>query len=265
MDSLKIIPLKQAEITAPKGILYMLGEMESLVTAPVFIFFIQGSKKNILVDAGAPSPGEDGLVQGLPLKGGGVQGTIKALEELNLKPEDIDILILTHLHYDHVGTLELFQKARIYLQKKEWEAAFHPIPIARGLYLQNLFIKLEKMDTALLEGTVEIENGITLFSIPGHAPGQQAVSVKTSQGQTVLAGDHFYSYYNLFPETSQLVDLHGKQEPLIPRPDLPFLPPGIHVNLDQWYDSAWKIVSMADSKDLVIPGHEPSIIGKEFL
>jgi N-acyl homoserine lactone hydrolase len=50
----------------------------------------------------------------------------------------------------------------------------------------------------------------------------------------------------------------------VPRPDVPFLPPAIFVNLVDWYDSMWKVVARASSRDLIIPGHDPSIVGKVF-
>ncbi len=260
----KVVPLKQGEISAPKGVLYMLGEMDILVNAPVFIFYIEAPGKNILVDAGIDTPDHQGLVHGFPVSGGGLEGTKKALQEVGKTPEDIDAVILTHLHFDHVATLDLFKHARIYVQKKEWESALNPVPVSRLVYEFELFGKLERMDTALLEGRCQIAEGVSVFPVPGHTLGQQAVAVDTEMGRIVLAGDLMYSSYNLNPVISEMQDLRGEKHPLTSRPDVPFLPPGIHINLTEWYDSAWKVVAEADGKHLVLPGHEPSLVGKEF-
>ena len=77
-------------------------------------------------------------------------------------------------------------------------------------------------------------------------------------------GDLCYSYYNLDPTRTEVTDLNGTTLAVTPRPDLPFIPPAIFVNLVDWYDSMWKVLATASSRDLVIPGHDPSIAGKVF-
>jgi N-acyl homoserine lactone hydrolase len=88
--------------------------------------------------------------------------------------------------------------------------------------------------------------------------------VSTASGTAVLTGDPCYSYYNLNPTFTEMTDLAGTEFSLVPRPDLPFLPPAIYVSLKDWYDSMCKVVARASSRDLVIPGHDPSLPGKVF-
>jgi len=258
----KIYPLKVAEIVAPLGVLAMLGDMRTYTVAPVYVFYIEGGNKRILVDAGIPAPGAGGLVHGFPASGGGEDGVRNALKEVGTKPEEIDVLILTHLHFDHCATASLFQNARIVVQKREWETAFNPVPTARPVYEQTLFRDLEQMDLVLTDGDQEIAPGISTLLLPGHSQGMQGLAINTSQGTAVLAGDLAYCYYNLNPKLSEYTDLAGNKITLTPRPDLPFAPPGIHIDLSQWFDSMWRMVAIASQRDLIIPGHEPVLVGK---
>lgn len=256
----RIHPLKVAEITAPLGVLAMMGDMQTYVTAPVFVFYLEGGPRKILVDAGVAAAGADGLVHGFPVSGGGEAGLRQALETVGTTPEEIDILLLTHLHFDHCAAAHLFQNARIMVQKKEWESAFNPVPVARAVYEQPLFAHLEQMDLVLLDGERQIAEGVSSLVLPGHTQGMQGLCIATEKGNAVLAGDLAYCNYNLNPQMTESVDLAGNTFALAPRPDLPFVPPGIHIDLSQWFDSMWRTVSAAQSRDLVIPGHEPALV-----
>ncbi|MFP4034169.1 MAG: N-acyl homoserine lactonase family protein [Desulfovermiculus sp.] len=264
MTYYKIHPLKVAEITAPLGVLTMMGDMQSYLVAPVLVFYLEGGSKKILVDAGIAAPGAEGLVHGFPVEGGGEQGLRQALETVGTSPEEIDVLVMTHLHFDHCGVVHLFENARIVVQKTEWETAFNPVPVARAVYEQSLFASLESMDLVLIDGEREIADGITTIMLPGHTQGMQGLYVRTKAGTIVLAGDLAYCNYNLNPRISHAVDLSGKEHALIPRPDLPFVPPGIHIDLSCWFESMWRAVSVAENRDMVIPGHEPSLVGQIF-
>ncbi len=260
--SYRIRPLVQAQITAPLGVAIPLGDMRTFFTAPVYIWYIEGAKEKILVDAGVEAPGPDGLVHGFPIKGGGEKGLLEALSAVGVKPEDIDILILTHLHFDHIACATLFKNAKIYVQKREWKFAFDPIPTARAVYDRKLFEPLEKMDLIIVDGDYEVLEGIKLVLLPGHTKGLQGVAVSTEKGTALLASDHFYTYFNLNPATEKATDLTGAEVKVTPRPDLPFMPPAIHVDLTEWFDSSWKALKTASKRDLIYPGHEPALANK---
>ncbi len=259
----RIKPLTQGEIMAPIGVLQILGDMSTLITAPVYVWLIEGNDRKILVDAGIEEP-VNGFVHGFPVSGGGEEGLKKALEGENLKPEDIDTLILTHLHFDHVATTSLFQNARIYVQKREWESALNPPIHFRATYDAGLFQCLEEMDLCLVDGDKRILDGIELILLPGHTKGLQGVAVQTEGGKYLLSGDHFYSFLNLNPpkEPIEIVDLQGNKIKIQGSP-LPFLPPGLHVDLTEWFDSCFKALSVVSRKN-ILPGHEPSLVGKQF-
>jgi N-acyl homoserine lactone hydrolase len=54
----------------------------------------------------------------------------------------------------------------------------------------------------------------------------------------------------------------GNRIACTPQPDHAFYPPGIHTDLSDWYDSVWKVLALAGSRERIVPGHEPGLVGK---
>jgi glyoxylase-like metal-dependent hydrolase (beta-lactamase superfamily II) len=239
----RLVPLKQAELTVPMGMGMMMGDMTQWVNAPVYVWCVKGGKRKIVVDAGVgTSAGE------LRVEGGGEEGLRRALQRVGLSPEEVEVLVLTHLHFDHVACAGLFENARIYVQRKEWEAALSPLPPLRPFYDRSLLEPLEGMDLVLVEGDHELEEGLTLLHLPGHTEGMQGLALRTKAGTAVMASDLLYTYLNL----------HS------PFPHTPFYPPAIHVDLREWFSSVQKVLRIASSRELVYPGHDPSLEGREL-
>ncbi|MCS7118865.1 MAG: N-acyl homoserine lactonase family protein [Archaeoglobaceae archaeon] len=252
---MRIKPLLQARIRAPLSVVFMFGSPDYMVSGSVYIWVIEGER--VVVDAGVAENSY------YPIEGGGEKGVIKALEREEIKPKEVEKLVITHLHFDHIANVHLFHNAKIYVQKADWEFANNPIPIFRDLYVDDYLFKLEEMDLCFVEGDIEILPGVKLIHLPGHTPGLQGVVVETRGGDYLLSGDHFYSYLNIFPPRNNLKieNEHGKT--VISAQKSPFLPPGIHVNLSDWFESCYKTMRFV-KKSKIIPGHDPSLEGKVF-
>jgi len=122
------------------------------------------------------------------------------LRRIGIRPEEIDIVINTHLHWDHSGanlTLDsrgavvpAFPKAVYLVQQGEWESALHPNELTReGYRFQDDPALIRSGRLELLHGPAEIVPGISLLRTPGHTPDHQAVRIE-SGGETLLyAGD----------------------------------------------------------------------------
>ncbi|CFX46106.1 Beta-lactamase-like [Syntrophomonas zehnderi OL-4] len=264
MTEYRIRPLVAAKIGAVKGVATHMVDMMTPVVVPVLAFYIEGGPKKILVDTGVLDAGPDNSFHGFPLVDSGPQGMINALAEIGLKPEDIDIVIITHLHFDHAANISLFPNAQFILQKKEWEYAKAPLPVQRDVYLTQLLGQLEKYDLVLADDGYEVADGINVICVPGHTKGQQAVIVNTSDGNYVIAGDLMYTYLNMYPERTEMTDMFGNLVTCTPQIGHAFYPPGIHTDLSDWYDSVWRVLKIAGSRKRIIPGHDPALMGKIF-
>jgi glyoxylase-like metal-dependent hydrolase (beta-lactamase superfamily II) len=104
--------------------------------------------------------------------------------------DDIDVVINTHLHFDHCGwntrlegkqTVPTFSKARYFMQRAEWEHALHPSERDRASYLEEWFAPAEPQ-TVFVEGAREIVPGIRVELAPGHVQDMQCVWIE-SEGQ----------------------------------------------------------------------------------
>ena len=114
------------------------------------------------------------------------------LDRLGLRAEDVDIVINTHLHFDHCGwntrregsrVVPTFSRARYCVQRGEWEHALAPTERDRASYLEECFRAAEPQ-TDFLEGDGEIVPGIRVEAMSGHTLNMQCVWVE-SQGQSV--------------------------------------------------------------------------------
>ena len=264
MTVYKIYPLVAAKIGAVKGVATHMVDMMTPVVVPVLVFYLEGGGKKILVDTGVVDGGPEGDFHGFPLIGGGPQGVTAALGEIGLKPKDIDIVIITHLHFDHAANIALFPKAQFILQKTEWEYAKAPLPVQRAVYLTELLLQLESYDLVLADDGYEVADGVKVICVPGHTKGQQAVVVNTADGVYVLSGDLLYTMVNIYPELTEMTDVFGNKVACTPQPGHAFYPPGIHTDLSDWYNSVWRVLSIAGNRSRIIPGHDPSLVGRVF-
>ena len=158
-----------------------------------------------------------------------------ALASQGLRPEDIGLVICSHLHYDHCLNLERCTKARIVVQKAELEFSRCPHPI----FAESIHTTLwQQVPFEVIDGDTEILPGIRLYLLGGHTPGSQAIGVRTERGQVVISGvcttpDNF----NPPPEVTRL----------------PVLACGTHIDLFQAYEAVLKIKRLAD---IIFPAHD---------
>ncbi|MBX9648896.1 MAG: N-acyl homoserine lactonase family protein, partial [Xanthobacteraceae bacterium] len=130
-----------------------------------------------------------------------LRSPIETLGALGIDVNEVEDVILTHLHYDHAGNFDRFPKARFHLQERE-------LAYATGRYMQypRLSHSFEVEDVCgivrlnyarrvvFYNGDAELAPGITIHAASGHSAGLQFVRVNTRRGPVVLASDvsHFY-------------------------------------------------------------------------
>lgn len=114
------------------------------------------------------------------------------LGELGLTPKDIDIVINTHLHFDHCGNNELFTSSRLIVQRRHYEIAReHPS-------FPSEYFDIPGLKYDLIDGEPEILPGVTAILTPGHAPWHQSLLVNLEDdGNILLCSDAIYCQDNL--------------------------------------------------------------------
>lgn len=238
------IPLMSVSTDMPK--LTHLQNYGQKVDLTVYVWYIEGGSKKVCVDAG---PNAEILAErGFP----GAK-TIQSLEEglgkWGVRPDDIDIVILTHLHHDHIALAPKFQNATFIVQKVELEEApkWNEFPLFKGSYPEDLIGAINNMET--VEGDTNIMDGIDVLLTAGHTTGTQSVSVETGKGKAIIYGA-CSCLANFRPDVA-----------LIKR-GMTVIPPAIHLDLVETYKSQARVNEMAD---IIIPIHEPSFINVDTI
>ncbi len=135
------------------------------------------------------------------------------LAKTGFRPEQVDTLILTHLHFDHAGNFAAFPNARLIVQRREYERWLEVIASVPDLSLGKQHWALSSMDVeviglfqqavkdgrvTLLDGDAEVAPGVFCrLAADTHTFGSQWVEVSTPQGPYVIAGDCVYWYANI--------------------------------------------------------------------
>ncbi|MCU1332264.1 MAG: beta-lactamase domain protein [Candidatus Angelobacter sp.] len=215
------------------------------------VWLIRGNGRNILVDSGFYRPQF--------FKQFKVAGFIKASEAVSqpgimpagqpaLTPEDITDVVITHMHWDHADGMDLFPRARIWLQKDEysyytgeaWQSQRTHGGIDRDDVLAAVKLNLAGRVSLVNGDAQEILPGITCYIGGKHTFQSQYVGVKTKAGTVILASDNMYLYENLEK----------------------------HVPIAQTLDAASnlraqdRMKQLATSLRLVVPGHDPAVFEK---
>ena len=112
----------------------------------------------------------------------------RALQSKNLTPEDIDIVILTHMHWDHCQNTDLFRNARILVHPIEMDYARNPNrhDFAAAQYMAEM---IDKMKLELVSEGDTVVEGVTILDTPGHTKGHLSVLVSEGDSRILLAGD----------------------------------------------------------------------------
>lgn len=155
--------------------------------------------KNVLVDTGLSSKYDDNPKFKNIYAVDRLKTLRDSLKTQGLRAEDIDVVINTHLHFDHAGgntekvdgkIVPAFPNARYLIQKKEWDAANHPHERNAASYLDENFAVLEDSGRLeLVDGEAELEPGLKIVRSGGHSEGHQIVTIESEGRCGVYLGD----------------------------------------------------------------------------
>jgi glyoxylase-like metal-dependent hydrolase (beta-lactamase superfamily II) len=204
-----------------------------------FVWLIRGQGREIVVDTGfsaamAAKRGRNHLR--CPTEG---------LKLLGTDSKTVRDVVITHLHYDHVGNFDLFPQATLYLQDLELRYAtgrYMTHECFRGAYevedVVGMVRRVYENRVRFHDGDAEIAPGVSVHLIGGHTMGLQAVRVATRRGAVVLASDASHFYANM-----------GETRPF-----------PIVWSVADMVDGYRKLRALAESAGHIIPGHDPLVL-----
>lgn len=158
------------------------------------------------------------------------------LGQLGVSPDQLDFVVLSHLHFDHAGNARMFEStgAKLVCNDKEKEFAFGYDGVFNGAHLKADY---EGLDFETVSGDVEFLPGVTLIEAPGHTIGTMSMQVDLADsGTMIFTSDAIY-----------MGDSYGP----------PSVPAAIMTDLGAWYSSVEKIRGIAEKTDAtVVFGHD---------
>jgi glyoxylase-like metal-dependent hydrolase (beta-lactamase superfamily II) len=193
----QFIPSMPPEKWAP----FLIGvSPDEVQESRVMTFLVRNQGKNILVDAGVGAHGLWRFGEG---------HLLDSLKELDVSPEDIDYVVPTHLHLDHVGwftrptpdgPVPTFPNARYLFQQADWDhfvvsgllerPAASPLSEAMQKMFQTAVLPMKDSGLMELVGPEQIiTDGVTLLHTPGHTPGSVSILVQSGSEAALLIGD----------------------------------------------------------------------------
>ncbi|AKX94031.1 N-acyl homoserine lactonase family protein [Neomoorella thermoacetica] len=238
INPLQVVALKMGELYVDKSTLTYAKDFGKMITIPIWAAAIIGAEAKIVVDTGIhdrnwvnehvdPCQQQEDEKMAVALK-----------KATGWDPEEVDIVINTHLHYDHVGNNRIFKNAVFYVQQLEWEYAFHPLKSQEWIYNDTRFLYDQRgvdfFAWRFVNGYADVVPGVKLIPTPGHTPGHQSVLVKTAEGVVCVSGD-----------VVNLVENINEDRPV-----------GIVTDVGANFESFARIRQYAD---YILAGHDPGI------
>jgi len=203
-------------------------EPDAEIGMDYFFWLIRNNNRTVLLDCGFNKERSEP-------KGRFTNTEVEVLlNRMDVKPEDVDHLVISHMHYDHVGNTHLFPNATITMTRQEYD--FWCGPEYEHELLRNLvdsreveIVKSlrEQERLQVFDDSVELYPGITASWIGGHTPGQLTLEVTGASKQILLASDtiHYYDEMNLdrpfdlFTNLPELYRAYAKLREIDARPD----------------------------------------------
>ena len=242
IDPYRVCAVRYATLETQRAAAFLGGDPAGgTVRLDYFVWTIEGNGRTFVVDSGVKEPAA--VRRGRQW----LRCPTDGLRALGIDAAQVDDLIISHLHYDHAGNLDLFPKATLHLQEREMQFVTGRMMCNHhGSFLH--LIEEDDMHTLVkklfagridyLEGSAELAPGVEVHRVGGHTLGLQMVRVWTARGWVVLASDATHFYENI-------------------RDQRPF---HAFVNLAEMFDGWRSARALANSPDHIVPGHDPLVM-----
>src|ERR1700732_5212795 len=174
-----------------------------------------------------------------------LRNPVDALELLGVRAADVEDVVITHLHYDHVGNFDRFPKARFHLQETELAFAtgryMHYPRLSHSFEVEDVcgIVRLNYAQrVTFYDGDAELAPGLTVHAVGGHSAGLQFVRVKTRRGFVVLASDVTHFYENMASSRPFTTAFH----------------------IGEMLEGFDRLLALAPDEGHIVPGHDPLVM-----
>jgi glyoxylase-like metal-dependent hydrolase (beta-lactamase superfamily II) len=239
-DIYEVYAIRYATIGRAPGQNFLMGDPhEASSNLDYFVWLVKSERRIFVVDTGFSA------------KGAAHRGRIHLLQpadvlkRMGVEAAEVEDVIITHLHYDHVGGFEQFGRARFHLQDEEMSYAtgrFMRHAIFRHAYEVDEIVQMVRHvyegRVQFHDGDAELAPGLSVHRVGGHTKGMQCVRVHTRVGWIVLASDAAHLYANMEEER-------------------PF---PVVFDVGEMVTGWQRLRSLADEPGFIVPGHDPLVM-----
>ncbi len=240
LPNYEIYAIKYARRDAKRPMHFVGGDPhDTPMPMDYFVWLVRNAERTIVIDTGFTQSMAEQRKREF------IRTPADGLALMGVKAAEVKDVVITHLHYDHVGTFQDFPAAQFHLQDDEMSYAtgrhMRHKQFNHGYEVEEVIgmVRLVYKDrVTFYQGDAELAPGISLHHIGGHTAGLQCVRVHTARGWVVVASDtsHYYEHFEkgrVFTTTFHLGDT---------------------------LDGYARLHQLADSPKHIVPGHDPLVM-----
>ena len=240
LPNYEIYAIKYARRDANRPVHFVGGDPhDTPMPMDYFVWLVRNAERTIVIDTGFTQSMAEQRKREF------IRTPADGLALMGVKAAEVKDVVITHLHYDHVGTFQDFPAAQFHLQDDEMAYAtgrhMRHKQFNHGYEVEEVIgmVRLVYKDrVTFYKGDAELAPGISLHHIGGHTAGLQCVRVHTARGWVVVASDtsHYYEHFEkgrVFTTTFHLGDT---------------------------LDGYARLHQLADSPKHIVPGHDPLVM-----
>jgi len=232
----EVVALRLGLLEVPKSLnSFGLSADAGIETVPIMAYLVRDGYRCVLVDCGVP-PADECAKRHRRIVDGSRMDVGAALHTVGCSLSDLAFVVLTHLHWDHLGCMDEHPDVEVCVQRRELEYAAAPAGSQRRGYglpadRERHSPRWSARSYRIFDGAVGLGPGLRVIPTPGHTPGSQSLLVRTSQGSAAIVGDTVPVGRNVQEQC----------------------PPGVHVSIGDWRSSMALLLSSADE---IYCGHD---------
>jgi glyoxylase-like metal-dependent hydrolase (beta-lactamase superfamily II) len=236
----ELYAIKYAHHERPRSANFVGGDPhEGPMPMDYFVWLARGTERTFVIDTGFNARSAAERKREL------LRCPTAGLAMLDVDAATVRDVIITHLHYDHVGNFDLFPTATFHLQDREMQYATgrhmrfgflrHSFDVE---HVTGMVRELYRGRVVFHDGDAELAPGISVHFVGGHTMGLQFVRVHTQRGWVVVASDASHYYENM---------LERRPYPTV-------------FSIGDMVQGWDRLFGFADSRDHVVPGHDPAVL-----